>query len=1098
MPEAGTLTLLFTDLVGSTEILSRLGEEGAEKLRQAHFSLLRDAGQAHGGEEVKNLGDGLMVVFGSSLAAVNCAVAMQQAIARHNRRATTALSVRIGVSVGEPTREEGDYFGTPVVEASRLCAAASGGEVLVAELVRLLVGGRGGYSFRSVGALELKGLPEPLAAWSVEWRAPEGADRAGAPLPAVLDTAGRTAFVGREAALAQLRAAWERTCEGKREAVFLAGEPGIGKTRAAAEFVRELHREGATVLFGRSNEETLLPFQPFVEALGQYTVELDGHELREQVTLAGPEVSMLVPDLARRLPGLAEPVHGDPEGERYRLFEAVTTLFAVASSAAPLVLVLDDLHWADKPSLLLLKHILRSLNQARILVLGTYRETDLSRSHPLADVMADLRREHLFERISLSGLDAANVATMIANLAGDGPPPEVTRAIHAETDGNPFFVEEVLRHLQESGGLVMRDGRWVGGRRIEEMGIPEGVREVLGRRLNRLSEGCNRVLAVAAVIGREFDLKVLARVADMDGDALFELIEEGLQARALEEVRGSIDHYTFAHALIRQVLYEELSAGRRVRLHRQVGLALEAGAQAGAQVNDAELARHFLQAAPAGETARAVLYAARTAALHTRQAAHEEAAEFYASALQALEAEPDPDRECELLTELGQSQRRAGEARRAAATFLKAAELARGRAEPERLAPIALLHEEAFLQAGVVRPDPDPSVDLLNEALAQLGDGHPALRSRLLASLARAVYFGGEIPHGGELSDEAVALARAAGDADAEVEALDARRTAIWGPDCPRVGRLAAACESLAAAEARGNLEVALEARKWVVTAALEGGDMAAVDAEIERYARDAALLKQPSFSYYTHVLRTMRLTMTGDFDAAAGEIAATKAIADRTGNGNARDHNQTQAFWLAALTGDFSATAPYDNEYRARYVVLAAWGDMHRLGAEAVRSTWDPAVLIPELVSSPRDFLWTWGITTGARLAGLLGDAESSRRIYELLLPFAAEMAVTGPAITFDGARTHHLGMLAAAFGELDDAVRHMEDAVAANDRIGARPLAALSRQALAAILARRAQPGDNSRATELARAALGEATALRMAPLERQALDLLRTIDP
>ncbi len=305
MATAGTLTLLFTDLVGSTEILSLLGEEGAEKVRRAHFSLLRDAIQAHGGEEVKNLGDGLMVVFDSSLAAVDCAVAMQQAIARHNRRAATVLSVRIGVSVGEPARDEGDYFGTPVVEAARLCGKASGGQVLVAELVRLLVGGRGGHTFRGVGALELKGLPEPLATWAVEWTAPEGGAAARLSLPAVLGTVGRTAFVGREAILSRLREAWESAREGKRSAVFLAGEPGIGKTRAASEFVRELHAAGATVLFGRSNEETLLPFQPFVEALGDYVLGLDAYELREQVTEAGAELAMLVPNLRRRPPGSA-------------------------------------------------------------------------------------------------------------------------------------------------------------------------------------------------------------------------------------------------------------------------------------------------------------------------------------------------------------------------------------------------------------------------------------------------------------------------------------------------------------------------------------------------------------------------------------------------------------------------------------------------------------------------------------------------------------------------------------------------------------------------------------------------------------------------
>ncbi len=309
---------------------------------------------------------------------------------------------------------------------------------------------------------------------------------------------------------------------------------------------------------------------------------------------------------------------------------------------------------------------------------------------------------------------------------------------------------------------------------------------------------------------------------------------------------------------------------------------------------------------------------------------------------------------------------------------------------------------------------------------------------------------------------------------------------------------MAAAYESLAAAEARGNLEIALEARKWVVTAALEGGDMATVDAQIELYARDAGSLKQPTFSYYTHVLRAMRSMMAGDFEAAAGEIATTRAFLERTDNGNARMHYQTQSFWLAVLTGDFSVVAPFIDEARGRYAPFGPFVDMHVLGVDAVRGTWDPSVLTATFVAFPRNFLWSWGMTIAASLAGLLGDAESSRRIYGLLLPHAADIAVTGPAVTCDGARMHYLGVMAAAFGELDLAVSHMEDAIIMNDRIGARPLAALSRQSLAGILLTRAGVADSSRAAELGREALRESRALRMAPLERLSAQLLDALEP
>ena len=271
---------------------------------------------------------------------------------------------------------------------------------------------------------------------------------------------------------------------------------------------------------------------------------------------------------------------------------------------------------------------------------------------------------------------------------------------------------------------------------------------------------------------------------------------------------------------------------------------------------------------------------------------------------------------------------------------------------------------------------------------------------------------------------------------------------------------------------------------------------MATVDAQIELYADDAALLKQPTLSYFAHTLRAMRLTMTGSFAAAAGEIAASREIAERTDNGNARAHYQTQSLWLAVLTGDFSAVAPYIDATRARYAAFGPFVDIHTLGVDAMREAWNPA-LLSDLLAAPRDYLWTWVLTRAAEIVGLLGDAQSSRRVYDLLLPHGAEVAVTGPSVTCEGARTHYLGVMAAAFRELDDAVAHLEDAIATNDGIGARPLAALSRQALAVVLTTRARLGDARRAADLAREALREARALKMAPLEESSSKLIEALE-
>ena len=254
-----------------------------------------------------------------------------------------------------------------------------------------------------------------------------------------------------------------------------------------------MHGDGAIVLWGRCDEELGVPYQPFAEALRQYISAVPSDRLRAELGPLGGELARLLPDLRGRVPGIAEPVRSDSETERYRLFEAVGDLFAEMSQAEPVVLVLDDLHWADKPTLLLLRHLVRTAPM-RLLVVGPYRDTDLDRTHPLASVLADLRRDSRAQRIELRGLDEADVAALMEAAAGhdlDETARGLSRAVHGETQGNPFFVGEVLRHLAESGAIVQRDGRWTTDLTLEAIGIPEGIREVVGRRLSRLSDTAN-------------------------------------------------------------------------------------------------------------------------------------------------------------------------------------------------------------------------------------------------------------------------------------------------------------------------------------------------------------------------------------------------------------------------------------------------------------------------------------------------------------------------------------------------------------------------------------------------------------------------------
>src|SRR5437588_674384 len=531
-----TSTVLFTDLVGSTGLATRVGPGAAESLRRDHFAILRGAVETTGGREVKNVGDGLMVVFTSSSAAVGCAVEMQQRIERRNRKADEQFSVRIGISMGEADVEEGDYFGPPVVEAARLCSAAAGGQILCGDLVRATA--REGHEFRPLGLLDLKGLPEPFSAHEVDWQPAEDSAHT-LPLPPRLREVPPVGYVGRDVEREGLTFLFDQVREGARRVALISGEPGIGKTRLATQLAVHGHGDGATVLYGRCDEDLGVPYGPWVRALRHYVTEAPDEILRAHAEQYGGELAQLAPEIRTRVPGYPEPRETDPETERYLLLGAVTSLLEVATRDAPMVLILDDLHWADSPSLSLLRHVATHDAPLRLLVLGTYRDAELATDHPLAVLLADLHREEGVSRIPLSGLEEDHVVTLMEAAAGHeltGPGRRLAQAIVRETDGNPFYVAELLRHLREAGALVQgADGRFRIEGRIEDLGLPQSVREVVGRRVKRLSEPSRQALAVAAVIGRDFDVDLLARVLETDEDSLLDLLEEAAAASVVDE-----------------------------------------------------------------------------------------------------------------------------------------------------------------------------------------------------------------------------------------------------------------------------------------------------------------------------------------------------------------------------------------------------------------------------------------------------------------------------------------------------------------------------------------------------------------------------------
>ncbi len=461
---------------------------------------------------------------------------------------------------------------------------------------------------------------------------------AGEPLPPppIVDASSTLAFVGRVRELEQLAQIWTKAQSRHPQLVLLAGEPGIGKTRLSMAFARMVAENGAAVLVGRCDEEGLVPYQPFVEALTWYVRVCSDGDLRAHLAAAGggAELGQLLPDLLRRRPELPQPPPMSAESQRYRLFEAVSDFLASAGSLQPVLLILDDLHWADKATLLMLRHLVRAHERAAVCILGTYREDELGRTHPLAEVLADLRREPMVTRLSLKGLDEAHVRDLVNAIIGPTAL-GLARQVRELTDGNPFFAGEILRHVSESGAL---GASTVVSSAISELALPEGVREVIGRRLSRTSEHCNHVLTTAAVIGREFDVAVLQLLGDLPDDQLLDALDEAATAQLIAETPGGQSRFSFMHALIRETLYGELSSLRRARLHRRVGEALEQLAEGRPNPPLADLAYHFSQAASWGTADKAVDYATRAGDRAVDGLAYEEAARFYDMALHALEA----------------------------------------------------------------------------------------------------------------------------------------------------------------------------------------------------------------------------------------------------------------------------------------------------------------------------------------------------------------------------------------------------------------------------------------------------------------------------
>lgn len=900
----------------------------------------------------------------------------------------------------------------------------------------------------------------------------------------------RAAFVGREPELAAIAAAFGRSMAGAPQVVLLSGEAGIGKTRTAEEFAARARGGGAIVLVGRCREGEGAPaFWPWVQVVRSVFELAEPAALENDFRRLAPVLAQMLPEVGDRFPGLESAPSLEAEAARFRLFDTVTMLLRKVGSKQPVVVLLDDLHRADPASLQLLRFVARELRDARVLLLATYRDVETQRDPPKLSIITELVRQEPSRSVQLHGLSTTEVAEFVACSVLSGlAPGSLARTLHEQSGGNPFFLTQLV-HLLEAEGSVEGIGE---GKRAQTL-LPGGVREAIARQLDGLPEETRRALRVAAIAGREFPATGVAEVLGIPVPRLLGVLEPALDARMVFGIPERLGQFRFAHVLLRDTIYERLTALERVSLHQSIAETLERHYADDLGPHAAELAYHFREAVHAGGSETAVRYAVRAGEWATARLAYEDAAHHLRSALQILEQAGPGNlvQRCELLLALGEAEMHAGERDHARRSLYDAAASAKLAGNPELLARAALRLAPGFftIEIGVLD---SLLVDLLEDAIAALGGGDSALRAQLLARLAMAHAWSGAEEHQSRLTIEAINVAERVGDPGAQAYALSAKHGLLWGPErlharialVERMGELAASS---------GDTDLILMHLLFRITVGLELGRIDAVDRDIATYTRIAESLNQPQSLWYSRSFRAMRLMMRGCFADAARLSEELLAV-----GGRAKDVNAINTFGLHVCIqrweqGRVAEIISYIDEFRNRYPAIAGWrfsraamcfeaGRVQEARHEFERIAQD------EFVSIPRNEQWSIAACLTADLCCWLADARRAETLYSMLLPAIEHRCVIGFGAAYFGSIARRLGNLAVTRQSWSEAELHLTTALEMEEQIGATPWIAHVLHDQARMLIKRGGRGNRDQAKLLVARARETASTLGLVSLSKK----------
>ena len=909
---------------------------------------------------------------------------------------------------------------------------------------------------------------------------PEPGKTTGAPERPVVPIAERidpdvdaTPLVGRRLALAQLERELELASGGELRIALLTGEGGLGKTRLAAEFASR--SDGTTVLYGKCEPEDVRPFGIWIGLLRSALSQAREEDLPEMVGGDGPILARLLPELVRRLEISDPRPPTDIESERQALFGAVLRLLGRMTREQPMLIILDDLHWADRSTLRLLRRLAGDDPPRGVLALGIYRDTEVAPGSPLMETVVELRRHRPSTRIELDPLDTGEVRELIGDrLRGDLAP-----ALHDQSGGNPFFVDQLVRHLQESG----EDSAGT---------VPSGVRDVINQRVARLPEGGPDLLSRAALIGQDFDLEILEATSTLSEDEMIALLDLGVSAGLLVESPTIPGRYSFSHALLRSTLEGELSLTRRTTVHRDIGEALERRSQSDPDREVGNLARHFGQAGPR-EADRAVHYATRAAEQAVSRLAYDEAVTFYSDAIRACLADEPVDKGmlAGLLLNKAESQWRVGEIQIAGDTFSEAAEAARESGLPDIFARAAL--GTTWSSWDTFDTDQQGQTVLLREALERIGDDHGPLQAQLLSNLSGALYFGsGKIDEARELAERARRMAEELDDPATLFVVLNTTHWRSWEPDrMPE--RLELSNRMVKIAENLEDPEDLAEALSWRSLAYLNLGLLEESEADQSRHALLAQKLPQRETATLT--MRATNCFRQGRWEE--GERIAQQLKESDVPSSAIATLEDGLLFMVRAEQGRLSEELEKILAWSASAEGREAWPswkisvlfaqiqDGRLEGADQIVE----ALVRDRLIDNPvMNVTFFSFCALAAVIVDELENSTAAALLSDALEPYSGEWVIAGPAGTTLGPVDLHLGTTYLLQDRFQEAATSYERALASCERMRALPLSAHAQLGLAEALRQIEDPEAAARAAELREAGKTTALELGMHPLLRR----------